>query len=140
MTPDSLKLTALRWLVQAGELAHAYWYLLLPASLALAVALVLRHRFWPRDTLAMRWEGLLVDVSEQHDLIVLIHAARQDPAFRQDVLHLLNLPAEARLGLIEETLAVMRAGGAPGGFVEAIGLLRDEHVVDETRKLLAGLD
>lgn len=140
MTLDSLKLAALRSLVQANELVQAYWYLLIPAVLAVAVAALLRHRFWPGNTFAARWEGLLVEVAEQRDLIVLIHAARQDPAFRQDVLHLLDMPVEARLALIEDTIVTMRAQGASEGFVEAIGLLRDEHVVEETRKLLTGLD
>jgi len=140
MSWDALSLAVLRWIVQASELSRRFWYLVIPGLAALALVMVLRARYWPADATRRRWHGLLVDVSEQHDLIVLIHAARQDAAFRAEVLRLLALPAEARLALLEETLADMQAQGAPPSFVEAIGLLRDEHVVEQTRRLLDTLD
>jgi hypothetical protein len=110
---------------------------LVPAVLALGVAIVLRARFWPGTGLSARWRGLLVDVAEQHDLIMLIHAARQDAVFRDELTRLLTLPAGTRVTLLDDTIAGMRSQGAPESFVEAIGLLRDEHVVEVTLRLLA---
>jgi hypothetical protein len=69
-------------------------------------------------------------------LILLIHAARQDRQFRAEVLKLLRLPPETRRALLEGTLANMRTRGESESLVEAIGLLRDEHVVARTVRLL----
>jgi hypothetical protein len=140
MSWDAITLTVQRFAGNLAELVRAQWYVVLPAALALVALVVLRWRYWPANGLSARWRGLLVDVSEQHDLVVLIHAARQDAEFRGEVMRLLELPPDTRLALLESTLAAMREKGAPDSFVEAIGLLRDEHVVEETRRLLTAVE
>jgi hypothetical protein len=123
-------------MVQGAQLIHDYWYVAAPAALALALIAIVRLRYWPAASGMGHWRGLLVDVSEQRVLILLIHAARQDRRFRAEVLKLLRLPPETRRALLEETLANMRTRGESESLVEAIGLLRDEHVVARTVRLL----
>ena len=135
MSIESVQLELLRLSGHGSALLSQYWYLVLPAVLTLASIALLRAGLRPAPGMR-RWRGLLVDVSEQHDLVVLVHAARQDRVFRQEVLRLLRMPARARRALLEETLRGMRARGEPESLIEAFGLLRDDHVVAETERLL----
>ena len=114
----------------------SYWYVTVPAALALLAALLVRLKLWPEPSRREYLRGLAVDVSEQHDLIVLIHAARQDPVFRAEVMRLLELPPERRREFLDERVRRMLASSAPASFVEAVGLLRDEQVVIRVRHLL----
>jgi hypothetical protein len=115
---------------------NTYWYVTVPAALALLAVLLVRLKLWPQPSARTYLRGLAVDVAEQHDLIVLIHAARQDPQFRSDVRQLLDLEPERRRAFLDKRIKGMLDSGAPPSFIEAVGLLRDEQVVIRVRHLL----
>ena len=82
----------------------------------------------------------LIKVSEQENLITLIHAARDDPKFRQDILKILHLEPFQRKSMLGSYLAAMQLQNAPPSFVQAIALLRDAHVADKARDLIEAVD
>jgi hypothetical protein len=130
--PDQLQLPWERLLAALG----GYWQWAALTVLAVLAALLARRYLWPSARRKDYLRGLAVDVSEQDDLIVLIHAARQDPAFRAEVMRLLDLDPDKRRKFLDERIQSMLAAGAPRSFIEAVGLMRDEGVVIRMRHLL----
>ncbi len=78
----------------------------------------------------------MVKVSEQEELVTLIHAAREDRKFRREVLKILRLEPFQRKSVLASYISTMQLKGAPPSFVQAIGLLRDDRVADKARDLI----
>ena len=84
----------------------------------------------------MPQSGSAISVSEQEELITLIHAAREDRKFRRKVLKILRLEPFHRKSALGSYVSTMRLKGAPPPFVHAIELLREDRVSEIARALI----
>jgi hypothetical protein len=84
----------------------------------------------------MTQSGSAISASEEEALITLIHAAREDRKFRREVLKILRLEPFHRKSALGSYISTMELKAAPPSFVQAIALLRDDHVAETARAVI----
>lgn len=116
-----------------------YWVYWLAAAVGVAAYVSITAKRRASKIGAHRPDGTIA-VEEHHEFVVLIQAARNDTEFRREVLDVLRLEPFHRRSYLGGFVAEMQLKGAPAEVVEAVGLLRDNHVAERAIMLLEEID
>ncbi len=71
-------------------------------------------------------------------IAVLLMAAQEDPAFRERLVYVLQLPAKDRVALINSAVHEMTLRNEPVGLRQAFLLLADDRAAAGAVKVLSG--